>query len=44
MHEKTADGRDRHSFTKVNGDWVCDCGERRDRFGASLPTLPMVLP
>lgn len=44
MHEKTEDGRDRHLFAKVDGDWVCECGERRDRYGSSLPSLPHVLP
>lgn len=33
MHEKTADGRDRHFFQKFGMTWVCDCGAVRDRYG-----------
>lgn len=32
-HERTVDGRERHYLTRVGRQWVCACGERRDRFG-----------
>lgn len=43
IHE-TIRGQQRHNFRKVDGDWTCDCGERRDRFGAPLPDLLSVVP
>lgn len=38
MHERTDDGRDRHWMEKnpTTGEWVCSCGETRDRFGRVL--------
>lgn len=38
-------GQQRHTFEKVDGDWTCECGERRDRFGKPLPDLlSLVIP
>lgn len=43
IHE-TFNGQDRHLFKKVDGDWTCECGERRDRFGKPLPDLLTLVP
>lgn len=33
VHERTSDGRQRHFMCKQDGIWVCECGERQDRYG-----------
>lgn len=33
IHPVHQDGRVMHSFFKIDGEWVCACGEVRDRFG-----------
>lgn len=38
LHSVRPDGRVMHSFTRdqETAEWVCACGERRDRFGRPL--------
>lgn len=39
VHELTIDGRERHWFQKIGGEWACLCGERRDPTGKTIPSL-----
>lgn len=45
FHEQTADGRDRHYMRKdpVTNNWVCECGETRDKQGHQVDPRPMTV-
>lgn len=39
FHDLAPDGRQKHYMVRQGPIFVCECGERRDRFGHSLPVL-----
>lgn len=42
FHDRTPDGRQKHYMVRQGPLYVCECGERRDRFGNPLPQLKVV--